>query len=134
MKLIVAAFLGLQLVAVQSNATGASKPVKAMQVSAELSRVLLSDEYAKVATDLRHKAEQSGHSLDIQSVATSKAGDETTLTITLVQTTAADIGSKPEVIGEIIAMLTQTPDGKVAIDGLYFKPAAEDPSGVSVGN
>ncbi|RYZ77187.1 MAG: hypothetical protein EOP05_02685 [Proteobacteria bacterium] len=130
-NLIFVLFLALALNSIPAHAKAQSGSVL---ISSEVSRVLLSDEYAKLATDLRRSAEQRGAVLTLTRVNVSQGPDQQIVTIEVAEANAADFNAPAEVKGEIVAMLSQTPDGKYAIDAVFFKPAAVGPSGASVGN
>ncbi len=103
-------------------------------ISAEASAVLLSKEFADLSQELSAKAQQHGSKIQLTIINVSHADTQTIVSFTVEARVAADIGSKFEVTGEIVAMLSQTPSGEFAIDGLFFKPAAENPGGASIGN
>ena len=114
-------------------ALGFLSSANAATLPAELSAVLVSQQYAKIIASKSKAVRASGQTLQIASYQIHDDGNQVWVNLTLAQRPLAELNGELTVIGEIVGMLKLDPMGNFVIEAVYFKPAADIPGGASVG-
>jgi len=110
-----------------------SKDEESIQISSEISTLLLNDDFAQVLAQAKTDAEKNGKVLRMTSIEKFPLGASQWIEVVLQQRSALNF--KWSAAGSIMASYYKGPMGLVAFDGIYFKPAAGNPGGgASVGN
>jgi len=110
-----------------------SKNEESVQISSEISTLLLNEDFAQVLAQAKTDAAKNGKVLRITSIEKFPLGASQWIEVVLQERSSVNFKWKSG--GSIMASCYKGPMGLVGFDGIYFKPAAGHPGGgASVGN
>lgn len=127
-------FLGLSLTTTVAHAQTTFRRSAQAPLTVEVSALLMSPQYAHIVNGLMVQARQSGRLVSLTGYQVTQLGQQRYVSVQVSTRIAASIGSPWIPTGEIIAQIAFGPMGEVGVDGVFFKPAATGPGGISVGN
>jgi hypothetical protein len=103
-------------------------------LSIEASALIQDVGFQKILNTRKSLASKNGRTLRINSFNILDLSPKKYIYATLSSKVSSDVGAKYISIGSIVGSIVYGPLGEVIFNGMYFKPEAAVPGGISVGN
>lgn len=107
---------------------------KNVEITPELSAVLLSPEFSDVTQELKNEAEQNGMILQLSEFYSLNLGEKNYVYIAIKERISAEFNVQFQLKGELVAEIEYDLGGGIIINGIYFKPAATPPPAGGLSN